>query len=63
MQELNLNEIEQANGGILPVVGFALAVAGKVGGSSGAIGWAVSSASLVLSTFEAAKYLGSLKKR
>ena len=62
MQELTMNDIEQANGGILPLVGFALSLAGKVSGSAGVIGWGISSASLVLGSFEAAKYLGSLKE-
>ncbi len=62
MHELSQQELEQAGGGILPVVGFGLALAGKVAGSSGVATWAVSSAGLILSTYEAAKYLGSLKE-
>ena len=60
--QLNDAELEQAGGGVLPLVGLALSVAGKVSGSSGVIGWAISSTSVIVSTFEAAKYLGGLKE-
>ena len=57
MRELTFDDMDQASGGILPVIGFALAVAGKVGGGGGAVGWAIGSASLVLASYELAKYL------
>ncbi len=63
MQELNVHEMDQASGGILPLIGFALALVSKVGGSTGVVGWAAGSAGLILGTFEAAKYLGSLKQQ
>ena len=60
MRTLTTQELEQAGGGILPLIGFGLALAGKLGGSAGVAGWAVGSASLVLATYEAANYLGNL---
>ena len=60
MRELTVQEMDQASGGILPLIGLAIAVAGKVGGSAGVVGWAVGSAGLVLASFEAASYLGNL---
>ncbi len=61
MRELTVQEMDQASGGILPLIGFAIALVSKVTGSTG-VAWAVSSAGLILGTFEAAKYLGDLKK-
>ena len=60
MQELTVQELDQASGGILPLIGFAIALVSKVGGSTGVVGWAASSAGLVLATYEGAKYLGNL---
>lgn len=60
MRTLTTQEMEQAGGGILPLIGFGLALAGKLSGSAGVAGWAVGSASLVLATYEAANYLGNL---
>ena len=62
VQELSQQELDHAGGGVLPLVGFGLAVVGKAAGSSGVVTWAVSSASLILSTYEAAKYLDGLKE-
>ena len=57
MQQLTAQEMDQAGGGILPLIGFGLALAGKLGGSAGVVSWAVGSASLVLASFELARYL------
>ncbi len=57
MRELTYDDMEQASGGILPVIGFGLALAGKLGGGGGVVSWAVSSASLVVASYELAKYL------
>lgn len=51
MNELTTQEMEQASGGIWPIVGFALAVAGKVT-ASGPVSWAASSASLALASYQ-----------
>ena len=63
MRTLTTQEMEQAGGGILPLIGLGLALAGKLGGSAGVAGWAVGSASLVLATYEGAKYLDGLKQQ
>jgi len=52
--------MDQTSGGILPLIGVALALAGKVSGSAGVAGWAIGSASLVLGTYEAAKRAGGV---
>ena len=52
MNELTTQEMEQASGGILPLIGLALAVAGKVT-ATGPVGWAIGSAGLVLATYQA----------
>ena len=57
MRELNSDETSQVGGGILPVVAFGLALAGHAAGFSGVTTWAISSASLVGSTFAMAQYL------
>ena len=61
MRALTVQEMDQASGGILPLIGFGLALAGKLTGSAGVASWAVGSASLVVATFEGAKYLDGLK--
>ena len=58
MQDLSEQEIEEVSGGILPLIGFGLALAGKVIGSAGVGGWAVGSASLILGSYAAAVWLG-----
>ena len=58
MRELTVQEMDQASGGILPLIGFGFALAGKVGGTTTVVAWAVSSASLIPGTYEAARYLG-----
>ena len=62
MRTLTEQEMDQASGGILPLIAFALALVGKAAGSAGVTGWAVGSASLVLATYEGAKYLDHLRK-
>lgn len=61
MRELTVQEMGQASGGILPLIGFGLAVAGKLAGSTGVVTWAISSASLILATYGAAGYLHNRK--
>ena len=56
MRELTADELDEVSGGILPLVGFGLALAGKVMGSTGVAGWAVGSASLVLGSYSMAEY-------
>ena len=58
MRELTAKEIDQVNGGILPVVMFGVALGSKFTATSLA-GWAFSSAGLIGATYQAAKYLGS----
>ena len=57
MRELTVQEMDQASGGILPLIGFGLALAGKLAGSSGVVTWGISSASLILGTYGAAAWL------
>ncbi|MCY3792860.1 MAG: class IIb bacteriocin, lactobin A/cerein 7B family [Gammaproteobacteria bacterium] len=54
MNELTTQEMEQTSGGIWPIVGLALAVAGKTT-ASGPVGWAVGSASVVLASYQFAE--------
>ena len=56
MRELTTDEIERVNGGVLPLIGFGLALLGKGMGSAGVFGWAVGSASLILSSYSLAEY-------
>ena len=56
MRELTQEEIEQVDGGFLPLIGFGLALGGKLT-ATGLGGWAFGSASLILGTYQAAKYL------
>ncbi len=55
--ELTDDEMQQAGGGILPVIGFGLALAGKASGSAGVVGWAIGSASLIVASYDLAGYL------
>ena len=59
MRELTKNEMDQASGGFLPLVGFGLALLGKVTGSTGVLGWAVGSTSLIIGTYQAAEWVYS----
>ena len=59
MRELTAQEMEEVSGGFLPLVGFALSLAGHVAGFSGPITWAISSLGLIASTIGAAMYLDS----
>ena len=52
MNELTTQEMEQASGGLLPLIGLAVAVVGKVT-ASGPVGWAAGSAGLVLASYQA----------
>jgi len=63
MRTLTVQEMDQTSGGILPLIGVALALAGKVSGSAGVAGWAIGSASLVLGTYEAAKWAGGVGEK
>ncbi len=56
MRELTQEEINQVDGGILPLIAFGLALGGKLT-ATGLAGWAFGSAGLVLSTYMAAAYL------
>lgn len=56
MRELTLQEKGEVGGGILPLIGFALAVAGKATSGGGVVGWAVTSASLVAASYGLADY-------
>ena len=58
MRELTLQEKEEVGGGILPLIGFGLAVAGKAAGGGGVVGWAISSASLILASYSLGVYFG-----
>lgn len=62
MQELTDQEMDTAAGGILPIIGFGLALASKAAGSTGVATWALGSASLVLSSFSLGQYLGSISR-
>ena len=57
MKELTTQELDQASGGILPLIGLALAVVGKFT-ATGPVSWAVGSSSLVLGVYTTAEYLG-----
>ena len=63
MRELTVQEMDQASGGILPLLGFVIAVAGKVAGTGTATGWAISSAGVLLGSYQLADYLYNLKER
>jgi hypothetical protein len=57
MRELTETEIDEVSGGFLPIFGFGVALAGKALGSAGVYGWAISSASLILSSYSFGEYL------
>ncbi len=58
MRELTIQEREEVSGGILPLIGFGLALAAKAMGGGGVVGWAIGSASLILATYQMAKAYG-----
>ena len=60
MQELTAEEMDQASGGFLPVVGFALSLAGHVSGFTSVTSWAISSGGLILGSYSLAAYLDSV---
>ena len=55
MRELNVNEIEQVNGGLLPLLGFGLAVVSHAGART-VVGYFLTRASSLLAGYELAKY-------
>lgn len=57
MKELTTQEMGQASGGWLPLVGVGLAVIGKVT-ASGPVGWAAGSASLIIASYQAMEHYG-----
>ena len=58
MRELTQNEIEQVNGGVVPVIGFAAALGGHLL-SRGLLSWAASSTGLVTGTYGLMEYMSS----
>ena len=62
MRELTIQEREEASGGWLPVLGFGLALAGKLVGGGGVAGWAIGSASLILGTYQLAVAYGGRRR-
>ncbi|WP_163932581.1 class IIb bacteriocin, lactobin A/cerein 7B family [Paraferrimonas sp. SM1919] len=60
MRELNLNEIEEVNGGIVPIIGFGIALASHVGVGGAATTLTahfLSGAGLALATYGLAEFL------
>ena len=55
MRELNVNEIEQVNGGIVPIVGFVAAMGGHMMARSMA-GYVISRVSTVTAAYGLAEY-------
>ena len=63
MQPITIEASEEATGGVLPLVGFGLALAGKLTATGGVTTWAIGSGSLILATYQTAEYLDSLRER
>lgn len=61
MRELNDAELAATSGGVLPLIGVGLALAGKLM-APGIGSWAIGSASLILATYQAAETYGKLKQ-
>lgn len=57
MNELTTQEMEQASGGLLPLVGVALAFAGKAT-AGGPVSYAIGVASTTLAIYQAAQHYG-----
>ena len=57
MKELTTQELDQASGGFLPLIGLGLAVVGKFT-ATGPVTWAVGSAGMVTSVYQTAEYFG-----
>ena len=55
MRELTSAELNATTGGVLPLIGLGLAVAGKATASS-FTGWAIASASLILTSYQTAEH-------
>ncbi len=62
MRELNQQEMDEASGGIVPLIGFAVALAGHLSGVTGVTTWAISSVGLIAGTYSAAQYLHDRKE-
>ena len=54
--------MDEASGGIVPLIGFAVALAGHVSGLGGVTTWAISSIGLIAGTYSAAQYLHDRKE-
>ena len=59
MRELTETEIESVYGGVLPLIGFGLALASKALGSAGVFGWAINSAGLIVASYSLGDYMRS----
>ena len=57
MNELTTQEMEQASGGLLPLVGVALAFAGKAT-ATGPVSYGIGAASAILAVYQAAEHYG-----
>ncbi len=57
MNELTTQEMEQTSGGLLPLIGIALAVAGRAT-AGGPISYAIGTAGVGLSIYQAAEHYG-----
>ena len=61
IRELTISEVEDVSGGILPAVGFALAVVARVGvgvATTNVVGHVAAGASLGIATYAFCSYLG-----
>ena len=55
MRELTAAETHATSGGVLPLIGLGLAVAGKATATS-LTGWAIASSSLILTSYQTAEH-------
>lgn len=61
IRELTINEMEDVSGGVLPAIGFGLAVAARVGigvKTTSVVGHVLGGVSLGVSTYAFCQYLG-----
>ena len=58
MRELSEQEMDEASGGFVSLIGFGVALIGHLAGFSGPAMWALSSVGLIASTYGAAVYVG-----
>lgn len=56
MRELTEAEVEEVSGGIVPVIAFGASLAAHMSGFGGVAGWAISSVSLIASSYSLAQY-------